>query len=194
MNPKIRWGILSTGSIADSFVRGLRFCPDAEVAAVGSRTSAAAERFGARLGIPRRHGSYEALAADPDVDIVYIGTPHNLHCQNTLMCLAAGKAVLCEKPFALNADQAGRMINAARSRRLFLMEAMWMRFIPAVRELRRLLAEGLIGEVRMLEAKGFVRFSLGARILRVDVAVPIAIAQVQLAREFMGSEAKDPHP
>ena len=119
MNPKIRWGILSTGSIADSFVRGLRFCPDAEVAAVGSRTSAAAERFGARLGIPRRHGSYEALAADPDVDIVYIGTPHNLHCQNTLMCLAAGKAVLCEKPFALNADQAGRMINAARSRRLF---------------------------------------------------------------------------
>jgi predicted dehydrogenase len=152
MNPKIRWGILSTGSIADSFVRGLRVCPDAEVAAVGSRTSAAAERFGARHGIPRRHGSYEALAADPGVDIVYIGTPHNLHCENTLMCLAAGKPVLCEKPFALNANQAGRMIDAARSRRLFLMEVMWMRFIPAVRELRRLLAEGLIGEVRMLEA------------------------------------------
>ncbi len=152
MNPKIRWGILSTGSIADSFVRGLRFCPDAEITAVGSRTAAAADRFGARHGIPRRHPSYEALAADPNVDIVYIGTPHNLHCPNTLMCLEAGKPVLCEKPFALNAGQAERMIAAARSRRLFLMEAMWMRFIPAIRELRRLLADGVIGDVRMLEA------------------------------------------
>ena len=152
MNQKIRWGILSTGSIADSFVRGLRFCPDAEVTAVGSRTAAAADAFGARHGIPRRHSNYEALAADPNVDVVYIGTPHNLHCQNTLMCLEAGKAVLCEKPFALNAGQAERMIAAARSRRLFLMEAMWMRFIPAVRELRRLLSAGLIGDVRMMEA------------------------------------------
>jgi hypothetical protein len=84
MAPKIRWGILSTGSIADSFVRGLRVCPDAEAAAVGSRAAAAAEKFGARHGIPRRHGSYEALAADPDIDIIYVGTPRNLHCDNTL--------------------------------------------------------------------------------------------------------------
>jgi dihydrodiol dehydrogenase / D-xylose 1-dehydrogenase (NADP) len=157
MNRKIRWGILSTGGIADSFVRGLRFCPDADVAAVGSRTLEAAERFGARLSIPRRHGSYEALAADPDVDVIYVATPHNLHCENTLLGLAAGKHVLCEKPFALNAGQAERMVAAARARGLFLMEAMWTRFIPAVREMGRLLAEGLIGEPRLLEADlGFV--------------------------------------
>jgi predicted dehydrogenase len=152
MNKKIRWGILSTGSIADSFVFGLRVCPDAEVAAVGSRTADAAERFGVRHGIPRRHPSYEALAADPDVDVIYIGTPHNLHCENTLMCLEAGKPVLCEKPFALNAGQSERMIALARSRGLFLMEAMWMRFIPAIRELRRLLSAGVIGDVGMMEA------------------------------------------
>ncbi len=152
MTQKIRWGILSTGAIADSFVRGLRFCLDAEVAAVGSRTAEAAERFGARHGIARRHPSYEALAADPDIDVIYIGTPHNRHSDDTLLCLEAGKAVLCEKPFALNAGQAERMITAARRKRLFLMEAMWMRFIPAVRELRRILSEGAIGDVQMMEA------------------------------------------
>ena len=147
---KIRWGILSTGMIAGLFVEGLRDVADAEVAAVGSRTRESAEAFGERYGIPRRHGSYEALAADPDVDVIYIGTPHNLHAANTRTCLEAGKAVLCEKPFALNAEQARGMVALARKRGLFLMEAMWTRFRPHMVELRRLLAEGVIGEPRML--------------------------------------------
>lgn len=152
MKTKIRWGILSTGSIAGQFVEGLRFLPDAEITAVGSRTREAADRFGARYGIPRRHAGYAALAADPEVDAVYIGTPHTLHAENTILCLDAGKAVLCEKPFAINAAQAERMIETARRKKLFLMEAMWTRFLPALDALRRLLVEGAVGEPRMLEA------------------------------------------
>ena len=152
MGGKIRWGILSTGAIARQFAQGLISVPDAELVAVGSRTQAAADRFGETFRVPHRHASYQALADDPDVDVVYIGTPHNLHCENTLMCLDAGKPVLCEKPFAINAAQAGRMIAAARAKRLFLMEAMWTRYLPAILELKRLLAAGTIGAIRMIEA------------------------------------------
>ena len=104
----IRWGILGTGKIAVLFATGLQSVPDAEIAAVGSRTQEAADAFGDRFAIPRRHGSYEALAADPDVDVIYVATPHPLHAENSLLCLEAGKAVLCEKPFALNAQQAAK--------------------------------------------------------------------------------------
>jgi len=149
---KIRWGILSTGAIARQFAQGLTSVPDAELVAVGSRTQAAADRFGDAFRVPRRHASYRAVAEDPDVDVVYIGTPHNLHCENTLMCLEAGKPVLCEKPFAINAAQAERMVALARSKRLFLMEALWTRYLPAMIELRRLLAAGTIGPIRMIEA------------------------------------------
>jgi len=149
---KIRWGILSTGKIAHSFVQGLRHLPDAEVAAVGSRTKEAATRFADCFEIPRRHGSYAALVEDPDIDVIYVATPHNLHAENTLLCLEAGKAVLCEKPFAINAAQAERMISSARAKNIFLMEAMWTRFLPAAIELKRLVAEGAVGEPRMMEA------------------------------------------
>jgi predicted dehydrogenase len=152
MKHKIRWGIISTGAIARQFAQGLSFCPDAELVAVGSRTQATADRFGAMFHVPHRHPSYEALAADPDVEVVYIGTPHNLHRENTLLCLGEGKAVLCEKPFAINAAQAETMIAAARSKGLFLMEALWTRYLPAIVELRKLLAAGVIGDILMIEA------------------------------------------
>ena len=152
MPDKIRWGILSTGAIARQFAQGLAFVPGAELIAVGSRTQEAAERFGVDFDAPHRHASYQAVAEDPEVDVVYIGTPHNLHCDNTLMCLEAGKPVLCEKPFAINAFQAERMVARARSKRLFLMEALWTRYLPAMIELRRLLAAGTIGPIRMIEA------------------------------------------
>src|SRR3954451_10574933 len=100
---KIRWGILGTGRIAGVFAEGLRSAEDAELVAVGSRTAEAAEEFGQRFGAARFHGSYAALAEDAGVDAIYIATPHTLHKQNTLLCLAAGKPVLCEKPFAINA-------------------------------------------------------------------------------------------
>ena len=149
---KIRWGIIGTGHIAKKFAEGLLSLPEAELVAVGSRSQASADDFAAWYGIPHRHATYAGLANDPDVDTVYVATPHPLHKDNSLLCLKAGKAVLCEKPFALNAAQAEEVIKLARAKKLFLMEAMWTRFLPVHVEMRELLAEEAIGDVRMLSA------------------------------------------
>jgi predicted dehydrogenase len=148
---KIRWGILGTGGIARKFADGLALLPDASLTAVGSRTLSAAEAFGSEYKIPHRHGSYAALMEDPDVDVVYVATVHPLHCENSLGCLAAGKAVLCEKPFTMNAGEAEKVVALARQKKLFLMEAMWTRYFPAFVKIRGLLAEGAIGEVRQVQ-------------------------------------------
>jgi predicted dehydrogenase len=147
---KVRWGILGTGAIARQFVQGLNSVPEAEVLAVGSRSRASAQEFADKRSIPRRHASYDDLASDPDVDVVYIATPHPLHAENATLCLRAGKAVLCEKPFSVNAAEAERVVKLARERGLFIMEGMWTRFFPLMEEVRRLTSEGAIGEVRML--------------------------------------------
>jgi predicted dehydrogenase len=147
---KFRWGILGTGAIARQFVKGLRSLPEAEVFAVGSRSEVSAAEFADQRNIPRRHASYEGLAADSEVDVVYIATPHPFHAENAELCLQSGKAVLCEKPFCVNAAQAERVIELAREKGLFIMEGMWTRFFPLMEEVRRLLSEGAIGEVRML--------------------------------------------
>jgi predicted dehydrogenase len=158
MADKIRWGILSTGNIAHQFARGLSVIRDAELIAVGSRTQESANAFGDEFNVPRRYTSYEALAHDPDVDAIYIGTPHPMHAPNMLLCLEAGKAVLCEKPFTINAREAEGVIRRAREKRLFLMEAMWTRFAPAMAKVRELVAADAIGEVRMLTADFGFRF------------------------------------
>jgi len=162
----IRWGILGTGRIADTFAAALKALPDAELTAVGSRSTEAAASFGERHGAIRSHGSYADLANDPGVDIVYVATPHAFHHPNVRLCLEGGKAVLCEKPFTLNAAQARELVELARSRQLFLMEAMWTRFLPAFGEMRRLIADGTIGEVRFLTADfGFQKaFDAGHRL------------------------------
>jgi predicted dehydrogenase len=147
---KFRWGILGTGAIARQFVQGLRSLPEAEVFAVGSRSEASATKFADKRNIPRRHASYDGLASDPDVDVVYIATPHPFHAENAMLCLEAGKAVLCEKPFSVNAAEAERVVELARERRLFIIEGMWTRFFPLMEEVRRLVSGGAIGEVRML--------------------------------------------
>lgn len=148
----LRWGILGLGSIARQFATGLKELPDAQLIAVGSRSQEKADAFGAEFDVPHRHKGYEALAADPDVDAVYIATPHPMHAEDALLCLDAGKAVLCEKPFTVNAAQAERVIRRAREKKVFCMEAMWSRFFPLVSRLRETLAQGGIGEARMLYA------------------------------------------
>jgi predicted dehydrogenase len=147
-----RWGILGTGAIARQFVEGLGHLPEAEALAVGSRSEASAEMFARERGIPQRYGSYEELAADPDVDVVYVATPHPFHAGNAELCLEAGKAVLCEKPFTLNAAEAERVVGLARERGLFLMEGMWTRFFPLMERVRALISTGGIGEPRILTA------------------------------------------
>lgn len=149
---KIRWGILSTGRIAASFARGLAALDDAELVAVGSRKARTAEKFAEEFHIPHRHACYADLASDPDVDAIYVATPHVFHKEGSLLCLRAGKAVLCEKPFAINAAEAEEVVAAARETGCFLMEAMWTRFLPAIAKVRELLAEGAIGQVRLLRA------------------------------------------
>ncbi|MDP6108107.1 MAG: Gfo/Idh/MocA family oxidoreductase, partial [Candidatus Brocadiia bacterium] len=123
----------------------------AELVAVGSRTQEKADAFADEFGAPRRHASYEALAADPDVDIVYVATPHPQHKPCSMLCLEAGKAVLCEKPLTVNAAEAEELVACARGRGLFLMEAMWTRFFPLMDKVRELLAADAIGEARMLQ-------------------------------------------
>ena len=146
-----RWGIAATGGIAARFATGLREL-GATVAAVASRDQARADAFADRYGIPRRHASYASLAADPDVDVVYVASPHALHEADTLLFLAAGKHVLCEKPFALHSSQARRMVEAARAAGLFLMDAVWSRFLPAYELLRQVLAEGRVGTPLLVDA------------------------------------------
>jgi predicted dehydrogenase len=152
MSKKVRWGILGTGRIAKQFAEGLRSLPDAELVAVGSRAQATADSFAKDFTVPFRHASYAALVNDPKVDAVYVATPHSLHAENTLLALEAGKPVLCEKPFTINAPQAEKVIQTARSKKILVMEAMWSRFLPSIHRLRELLAEGVIGEPRMLTA------------------------------------------
>jgi predicted dehydrogenase len=134
-------------------LRGLT-AAGAELAAVGSRTRSSAEDFARRFAIPRAYASYADLARDRQVDVVYIATPPSLHAENALACLASRKAVLCEKPFALNAPEAMRMVRAAREQRVFLMEAMWTRFLPALSAVRSIVAAGTLGPVRLLTGGG----------------------------------------
>ena len=152
MPEKIRWGILATGSIARKFAEGLLALDGAELVAVGSRTAEGAARFADDFGVPHRHASYAELAADPDVDVVYVATPHAFHKASSLLCLEAGKAVLCEKPFAINAAEAEQVVACARRKGLFLMEAMWTRFLPAIEKVRDIVARQAIGQVRLLRA------------------------------------------
>jgi predicted dehydrogenase len=152
MQSAIRWGILGAGIIAEKFAAGLRSLPDAKVQAVASRTQARAREFARRFEIPQVYTSYEALVNDENVDVVYIATINNLHRDHSILCLEAGKAVLCEKPFTTNAAEAREVIAVARRKRLFCMEAMWMRFVPLMARLREIIASGTIGEVRMVTA------------------------------------------
>ncbi|NJR12713.1 Gfo/Idh/MocA family oxidoreductase [bacterium] len=152
MAETIGWGICSTGGIAHAFASDLARVENAQLVAVGSRRQQDADAFGQRYNIPHRHPSYEALAADPTVDVVYVATPHAFHYENALLFLKAGKSVLVEKPFAINARQTQAMIDAARANNVFLMEAHWTHFLPGMVEMQRMIREGAIGEVKMLDA------------------------------------------
>ncbi|MEI6299838.1 MAG: Gfo/Idh/MocA family oxidoreductase [Betaproteobacteria bacterium] len=146
------WGILGTGTVAREFAAGLGHIPAARLVAVGSRDLATAQAFAAFSGAVRAHGSYEALVADPAVDVVYIATPHVFHHQHCLLALQAGKAVLCEKPFASDAGEAREVAALAKQKNLFCMEAMWMHFVPAMRYAIDRVATGDLGPARMLMA------------------------------------------
>jgi len=150
MKSPTRWGILGTGTIATQFAQGLKSVDQAQLHAVASRDETRAKAFAQRFSAPRGYGAYEELIADADVDIVYIATPHHRHRDDCVMTLEAGKATLCEKPFALNVQQAEQVYDLAKSKNTFCMEAMWMRFMPLVQTLKSRIDSGEIGDIEMI--------------------------------------------
>jgi predicted dehydrogenase len=147
VNSPVRWGILGTGGIAATFVDDLSRTDSGTAVAVGSRSQESADRFADRFGIQGRHASYESLVADGGVDVVYVATPHPMHHENALLALRAGKPVLVEKPFTMNAGEARELVAVARESGLFLMEAMWTRFLPHVHAMREWIASGVLGDI-----------------------------------------------
>jgi predicted dehydrogenase len=144
----VRWGVVGTGGIASAFVEDLQLVEGAAAVAVGSRAQESADRFAAEHSLGRAHPTYEALATDDEVDVVYVATPHPGHHAAAMLAIEAGKAVLVEKPFTMDAAEAESLVTAARDRGVFLMEAMWARFVPWAVRLRELLADGTLGELR----------------------------------------------
>ena len=146
-----KWGILGPGGIARAFAKDLQLLEAHEVAAVGSRTLSNAQEFAKTFG-GTAYGSYEELVADPTVDAIYVATPHPSHKENVITALNAGKPVLCEKPFAVNAHEAREMVAAAEKNGVALMEAMWARFLPHYADVREIIASGVLGQILTVQA------------------------------------------
>lgn len=171
MENKIKWGIISTGHISRKFATALALLPEAELVAVASRNLQSAQEFAGIFNVPKAYAIYEELANDPEIDAVYIGTPHTFHHENSVLCMKKGKAVLCEKAFAINAAEAREMVKVAREENVFLMEAMITRQVPLVHKVLKWIADGRIGEPRLVRASRCARgeFKPGARQLNPEL-------------------------
>ncbi|GAA1264757.1 Gfo/Idh/MocA family oxidoreductase [Sphaerisporangium rubeum] len=154
----LRWAVIGTGGIAKAFCEDLRLTGTGTLVAVGSRTSARAEAFAAETGASRSYGDQAEMLAADDIEAVYVATPHTGHKDAALAAIEAGKAVLVEKPFTINRAEAEEVVKAARARGVFLMEAMWTRFLPHMVRVRELLAQGRLGDVRLVNAEHGVWF------------------------------------
>jgi predicted dehydrogenase len=146
------WGIIGPGKIANKFAIALGMVEGASLGAIASRDAARGREFASRHGVAAVYDDYALLAADPGIDAIYVATPHGFHAEHGILCLRKGKAVLCEKPLALNAREVEEMIAAAREHHAFLMEAMWTRFVPLMRSIMELVASGRIGVVKYIRA------------------------------------------
>jgi len=149
---QINFGILGPGRIAYRFAEAFAAVPEARIVAVASREKERAQKFATQFDVPRVCSSYESLIGDPEVDVIYIATPHTFHCEHTLQCLKGGKAVVCEKPLAINARQVRQMMGQARASNVFFMEGMWSRFFPAIHHVVEEVAKGKIGEITLVKS------------------------------------------
>ncbi len=187
----IRWGILATGGIAHAFTADLRTA-GLDVVAVGSRSAESARAFAEQYGIAHAHGSYEALVADPEVDIVYVASPHSHHLAHATLALEAGKHVLIEKAVTLDADEAIALRDLAAARGLLVMEAMWTRYLPHMVRIREIVAAGTLGEVRTVIADHTQRISddpahrLNALELGGGALLDLGIYPVSFAVDILG--------
>lgn len=189
---KYNWGIIGTGIISNLFAEGLSSLGQANIHAVGSRSQKTAQDFAHKWDVKRAYETYEDLYSDAQIDIVYIGTPHNFHYRNVGDALRAGKHVLCEKPFTINALQGRELVALARQEKLFLMDAMWNRFQPWYAVVKDALEEDRIGELFHLKADLSFRFDVGPehRIFNPDLAggalLDLGVYPVALASAFLG--------
>lgn len=191
--PAIRWGVLGPGGIARDWTAALHATTASRVTSVGSRSLERAQAFATEYEVASVHGSYEALVADPDVDAIYVASPHSAHREHALLAIAAGKPVLVEKAFARNAAETRDIIAAAREHSLLAVEAMWTRFLPHLDVVRRCLADGLLGEVRAVTADhGQLLFPDGPRrladpALAGGALLDLAIYPISFAHLVLGS-------
>ncbi|MHB8467311.1 MAG: Gfo/Idh/MocA family protein [Acidimicrobiales bacterium] len=196
MTDPLRWAIAGTGQIAGTLAKTLNHSPEAELVAVASRAQDRADDFAARFDIPQPYGSYEAMARDREVDVVYVATPHHRHCADTILYLDSGKHVLCEKPLAINPPQVAAMIEAADRNKRFLMEAIWTRFLPAIGKLTQLIADNAIGEVIHVEATFGAAFDFMPehRLFDMERAggslLDLGLYPVQLIHRLLGTPTK----
>jgi predicted dehydrogenase len=191
--PALRWGVIAPGQIAGAFVAAMHRCTAQRVVAVGSRSMDRAEGFAAEHGIDRAYGSYEQLVADPAVDVVYIAAPQSEHLALGLLAIAAGKHALIEKPLATTAADARTLVDAAAAAKLFLMEAMWSRYLPQTSVIRTLIADGVLGDIRGVFADHgqAVPFDPSHRLYRPELGggalLDLGIYPVQLDSMILGT-------
>jgi len=147
----INWGIIGAGNISSYFATALNGMENTKITAVASRNLEKAKEFAEKYSCSKAYGSYEELANDSEIDVVYIGTPHTEHKGNAELCLKSGKSVLCEKPFTLNEKDTRYLAQLAKEHNLFLMEAMWTKFLPVTKQVKNWIAEGKIGKVKNMK-------------------------------------------
>ncbi|MGB8453342.1 MAG: Gfo/Idh/MocA family oxidoreductase [Anaerocolumna sp.] len=147
----IKWGIIGAGNISSTFATALKQMEYTDLAAVASRSMNKAQEFAGKFSIAKAYGSYEELVKDPDIDVIYIGTPHTEHMPNAELCIKNGKSVLCEKPFTLNGKETKYLMDLAKEHNVFLMEAMWTKFLPVTKKVKEWLADGKIGKVKKMQ-------------------------------------------
>lgn len=152
MSKKIKWGILGCGKIANKFARDLKLVGDAELAAIASRNAEKLANFSGEFRPAQAFDTYEALVECADVEAIYVATPHGMHYDHVMLCLRNGKAVLCEKAFALNLAQAREMVEFARKQKIFLMEAFWTKFLPQYEKVMDIIRSGKIGEIKLIQS------------------------------------------
>lgn len=169
---KIRWGIIGAGKISTKFAKALCSMEDVELAAIASRDAKRAKNFAEQFQIKKVYTSYEELAKDPEIDVIYIGTPHTEHKANTALCIMNSKAVLCEKPFTVNHKDTEYLISLAREKDVFLMEAMWTKFLPVTYTVKQWLKDGIIGNVKYLNVSfGYhAEFDMSSRLYDLNLA------------------------
>jgi predicted dehydrogenase len=194
---KVRWGIISTGRITHQFARDFEYVPNGEIVAVASRSQESADTFAAEYDIPRAYAAYQQLLEDPDVDAVYIATPHSLHYQNTIDAIQARKHALCEKPFTVGVRESRNLFHMAEQSSVFVMEAMWTYFLPAIQKAQEWVEQGRIGRLRQLKADfGYpLPYDPGRREYNAELAggclLEMGIYPVALAWLFMQQDPDD---